>query len=98
MQAASGAQSAALYVFSGEVWENSFNVLTRNGIDAARVKWMAAAKSSQAQPNATSDAVDVDGVTHVFRTGRIESASRGQQRRDHAFVYGQEQEDRASQR
>ena len=65
----------------------------RHGVDATLAKRMTAAKPFQAQPDASSGAVYLNRFTHVFGAGWIEPARGGQQRRDQAFVPGEEQDE-----
>ena len=61
-------------------------MILRHGIRATLVERMATAQSFQAQPDALSDAVDFDRLTHVFRAGGVEAAGRRQQWRNQEFV------------
>ena len=61
-------------------------MILRHGIRATLVERMATAQSFQAQPDALSDAMDFDRLTHVFRAGGVEAAGRGQQGRNQEFV------------
>src|SRR5690242_14049375 len=56
-------------------------------IESAGMEGMAPRQPAQAHPHASRRAVTLDGFTHVFRTGRMEAAGRGQQRRDTKLVY-----------
>lgn len=59
----------------------------------ARVKRVAAAEPFTAQPNAADDAIPGHGVHHVLRTGRPETASRGQPGRDGCLIKSQQADD-----
>ena len=52
-----------------------FNSFLPDGIDAARVKGMTFRQPPYAHPNAAQRPVLFDGLQHVFRAGRVESAS-----------------------
>ena len=57
-----------------------------NGVDAARMKRVAAAQSPGAQPDATQHAMFFYGFTGVAGTRRVKSAVRAQERADKALV------------
>ena len=60
-----------------------------DGIVAARMKGMAARQAAEPHPDALGSAVALDGLAHVIRTGRIETAGGGQQGRDTKLIYAQ---------
>lgn len=54
------------------------------------MKWMAAAEPLQAEPDTLRWPMDFDGLTHVLRTGRMETAGGWEERRDQELVASQE--------
>ena len=61
-------------------------MILRHGIRATLVERMATAQSFQAQPDALSDAMNLDRLAHIFRAGGMEAAGRRQQGRNQEFV------------
>jgi hypothetical protein len=57
------------------------------------MKRVAASQAFHSQPDAPAGAVYFDRFAHVLGTGRIEPAGRGQERRDQAFIPGEEQDE-----
>ena len=57
-----------------------------NRVIPTGVEWVAAAEPRNTKADPTADAVALDSFPHVFRTGRVESACGGQQRRDRPLI------------
>src|SRR3954468_10750650 len=67
-------------------------------VETSVVERMAARQSAQAFAHAFQDAMLFDSVPHIFRTSRMESARRREQRRDHQLVSADQADgDRAGQ-
>ena len=55
-------------------------------VEASLMERMAARQSAQAHADALPHTMLFDGVLHIFRTGRMKTARRGKQGRDHELV------------
>jgi len=65
-----------------------FEVLA-NGIEASFMERMALSQPFEPHPHAFCDAICLDGLDHVFRTGRMKTAGGRQHRRDPSSVHTQ---------
>ena len=70
----------------------------RYGVDAALVEGVAAAEPLQAEPDSLRRPVELNCLTHIFRTRGMEAAGRGKKRRDHALVDDEESDESRLQR
>ena len=66
--------------------------VARDWINAALVVRVTFGETDDAQPDTFEHAVDFDRVSHVYGARRVETAGRGEPRRDQDFVSAEERD------